>query len=62
MQDTYFMLKGSTYFPNTEPLEDVIYIGITYLSIHITLEDGRCFRITNPDFSKGLDIKVLERA
>jgi hypothetical protein len=41
--------------------EDIKYVGMTDLSVHVRLKNGVLYRITNPDFAKGLQIIRTEK-
>lgn len=46
-------------FGSVEPITRVKYVGVTDLSVHVTLDDGTNIRITNPGtFTDGLKVEV----
>ena len=46
--------------PNMRSMDELLYVGVTGLSIVVTTKDGITYRITNPDFTAGLHIEVRE--
>ena len=42
-------------------LEDIEYVGITNLSVHVATKDGTLYRITNPHFTQGLEVSEEAR-
>ena len=39
----------------------IVYLGVTELSVNITFDDGSQLRITNPNFTKGLELHSYEK-
>ena len=40
--------------------DQIAFVGISDLSVHVELRDGTRYRIVNPDFMKGLEIKEVK--
>jgi len=43
-----------------DPISDLVYVGITDVSVEVHTKSGERFRITNPDFLRGLSILVYD--
>lgn len=39
----------------------IVYFGVSELSVEIHFDDGSTMRVTNPNFSQGLDIHTYEK-
>lgn len=51
---------GLRYFAD-EDLQEITYVGICRESVEVHLNDGRAFRITNPNYMLGLEIKEIKK-
>jgi len=52
--------KENTSVEMADPISDLVYVGITDVSVEIHTKSGEHFRITNSDFVRGFTILVSD--